>query len=71
MVQAIRKRSSIPISIDTFYAEVAKQSLEAGADMVNDTTGGTFDWWTDYLLLDSLRPVKYSMCVQVTDAQWC
>jgi dihydropteroate synthase len=33
----------IPISIDTTRAEVAKKAVEAGADLVNDISGGTFD----------------------------
>jgi dihydropteroate synthase len=43
-VEAIR--SSFPesfISIDTFYAEVAKQAVKAGADMVNDVSAGSID----------------------------
>ncbi len=35
-IRAIRKVSSIPISIDTTKAEVARQALEAGADIIND-----------------------------------
>ncbi len=31
------------ISIDTFRAEVAKEALEAGADLVNDISGGELD----------------------------
>ena len=31
------------ISIDTFYASVAKQSVDAGADLVNDISGGKID----------------------------
>ncbi len=31
------------ISIDTFRSEVAEQALEAGADMVNDISGGHLD----------------------------
>jgi dihydropteroate synthase len=31
------------ISIDTFYAEVAKQAVESGAVMVNDVSAGGFD----------------------------
>ncbi|PWN54351.1 Dihydropteroate synthase [Violaceomyces palustris] len=33
----------VPISIDTFRAEVAKAALEAGANMINDVTGGERD----------------------------
>ena len=31
------------ISIDTFHAEVAKQAVEAGADIVNDVSAGDYD----------------------------
>lgn len=31
------------ISIDTYYAEVAQGAIEAGACMVNDISGGSFD----------------------------
>ncbi len=31
------------ISVDTYKAEVARQALEAGADMVNDISAATFD----------------------------
>jgi dihydropteroate synthase len=31
------------ISIDTYRASVAKAAVEAGADMINDISGGTFD----------------------------
>lgn len=36
IIQAVRSRYSIPISIDTTKAEVAKQALEAGATIIND-----------------------------------
>ncbi|MCQ2286397.1 MAG: dihydropteroate synthase [Bacteroidales bacterium] len=43
-VAAIRKEfPQIPISIDTWRAEVALAAAEAGADMVNDISGGEFD----------------------------
>lgn len=35
--------SDIPISIDTRHAAVARAAVEAGADIVNDVSGGTFD----------------------------
>ncbi len=34
-----RKRSQIPVSVDTYYPEVAQKSLEAGADIINDVSG--------------------------------
>jgi dihydropteroate synthase len=43
IIKAIRTESNIPISIDTTRAEVAKAAIKAGADIVNDISGGTFD----------------------------
>jgi len=37
-IVAIRKKYSLPISIDTCKAEVARQALMAGADMINDVS---------------------------------
>jgi len=31
------------ISVDTFYASIAEQSVQAGASIVNDVSGGLFD----------------------------
>ncbi len=38
-IAAIRRRNSVPISVDTTKAEVARQALAAGADFVNDISG--------------------------------
>ncbi len=38
IVRRIRERSSVPISVDTWKTEVARQALEAGANMINDVT---------------------------------
>ncbi|MGM3306034.1 dihydropteroate synthase [Anabaena sp. WFMT] len=43
VLQVIRPEISIPISVDTTRANVAKAAVEAGADIVNDISGGTFD----------------------------
>lgn len=42
-ISKLRKDSDVPISIDTRHAEVASQAICAGADIVNDVSGGTFD----------------------------
>jgi len=42
-IQAIRAHHSTPISIDTTKAEVARQALAAGADIINDISGLRFD----------------------------
>ncbi|HBQ20517.1 MAG: dihydropteroate synthase [Deltaproteobacteria bacterium GWA2_38_16] len=43
VIEMLSKRCSVPISIDTYKAEVAKQALEAGATWVNDISGLTMD----------------------------
>ncbi|PZO11218.1 MAG: dihydropteroate synthase [Leptolyngbya foveolarum] len=48
IIQAIRTSShdwlrNIPISIDTTRAEVARQAIAAGADIINDISGGTYE----------------------------
>ncbi|WP_414567112.1 dihydropteroate synthase [Nostoc sp. CCY 9925] len=43
VLQVLRPEISVPISVDTTRAAVARASVEAGADMINDISGGTFD----------------------------
>ncbi len=43
VIEAIRTQSQIPISIDTRKATVGLEALEAGANLVNDVSGFTFD----------------------------
>ncbi|MBD2203740.1 dihydropteroate synthase [Calothrix sp. FACHB-1219] len=43
VVQALRAEIDLPISVDTTRAKVAKASVAAGADLINDISGGTFD----------------------------
>lgn len=43
VLELIRPKIDIPISIDTTRAAVAKAAVAAGADIVNDISGGTFD----------------------------
>ena len=48
IIQAIRTSShdwlrDIPLSVDTTRAEVARKSIEAGADIINDISGGTYE----------------------------
>jgi dihydropteroate synthase len=43
VIQTLRQEISVPISVDTTRADVAKAAVEAGADVVNDISGGTFD----------------------------
>ena len=44
VIESIKKiNSKISISVDTYKASVAKKAIEAGADIVNDISGLTFD----------------------------
>jgi len=43
VIEGIRSKSYIPISIDTSKAKVAREACNAGADIVNDISGFTFD----------------------------
>ncbi len=43
VINGISARSKIPISVDTRKADVASAAREAGASMVNDVSGFTFD----------------------------
>jgi dihydropteroate synthase len=39
VIELVRAASDVVISVDTFHAEVARRSIDAGADVINDTTG--------------------------------
>jgi dihydropteroate synthase len=47
VLQILRQKAeifgSVPISVDTTRAQVAKAAVEAGADIINDISGATFD----------------------------
>ena len=39
VIEAISKRFDIPVSVDTWKADVARRAVEAGAEIVNDISG--------------------------------
>jgi dihydropteroate synthase len=43
VVKAVAQEIDVPISIDTYKAEVAKQAIEAGAHIINDVWGAKAD----------------------------
>lgn len=43
IIKAISEHVKVPLSIDTYKAEVAKQAIEAGAHIINDVWGGKAD----------------------------
>lgn len=43
VIEAIRRTSTVPISIDTRKSQVAAEALKAGADLVNDVAAFSYD----------------------------
>ncbi len=43
IIEKVAKEISVPISIDTYKPEVAKQAIEAGAEIINDVWGAKWD----------------------------
>ena len=43
VIENLRRKLDVPISIDTSKAEVARAAIQAGASIVNDVTGGKGD----------------------------
>ena len=43
VIERLASKTTVPLSIDTYKAEVARQALRAGARIVNDISGLSFD----------------------------
>ena len=43
VISELAKKTNIPISIDTWKADVAKRAVDVGAEIINDISGLTFD----------------------------
>lgn len=43
VIEAVKKRFDVPVSLDTYKSEVAKAGLFAGADLINDIWGLKYD----------------------------
>ena len=75
-IRAIRAQLDIPISVDTSRAQVAQSALEAGANMINDISAGTYDsnmfslvaQWEIPIVLMHIRGNPQTMS-QLTDYQ--
>jgi dihydropteroate synthase len=59
VIRTLATELSIPISIDTTKSEVARQALDAGAEIVNDISGLTFD----PQMLDVCRQYDAGICL--------
>ncbi|NLP12579.1 dihydropteroate synthase [bacterium] len=43
VIRELSRRTAVPLSIDTYKSEIARQALDQGACVVNDISGLTFD----------------------------
>lgn len=59
VIERLSKTLQMPISIDTTKAEVARRALDAGAEIVNDISGLTFD----KQMLEVCRVADAGICV--------
>ena len=57
IIEGLKAKSEVLISIDTYKSDVARQSIKAGAEMVNDISGMTFDSNMAKLISESKLPV--------------
>ncbi|UCF39483.1 MAG: dihydropteroate synthase [Acidobacteriota bacterium] len=62
VLEAIRPKTEILISIDTYKADVAAKALEFGADIVNDISGFRFDPEMSAVVADSGAGVILMHC---------
>ncbi|MBB6451565.1 dihydropteroate synthase [Geomicrobium halophilum] len=57
VIEAVSKNVHIPISVDTYKAEVARQAIEAGADIINDVWGAKYDEQMAFVAAKSQAPI--------------
>jgi dihydropteroate synthase len=57
VIQAVKAELPLPISIDTYKAEVARAALEAGASIINDISALRFDTHMVHLARETRVPV--------------
>lgn len=43
VIEAVKKRFDVPVSLDTYKASVARAGIDAGADLINDIWGLKYD----------------------------
>ena len=57
VIKGIRTRSNVFISVDTYKARVARVAVDAGAEMINDISGLSFDSKIGEVAAESKVPV--------------
>ncbi len=69
VLNAVRPRTGLPLSVDTTKAETARRALDAGADMINDISGlqqdelmaSTVARYNAYLVIMHMRGTPQTM----------
>ncbi|MEI3613982.1 dihydropteroate synthase [Pseudogracilibacillus sp. SO30301A] len=80
IIKALKEEINIPISIDTYKAETAKQAIESGAEIINDIWGAKHDpemadvaatYEVPIILMHNRTNKKYEALIEdmVTDLQ--
>lgn len=62
VISEIKKRFDVPVSVDTFHSRVAKESAEAGADMINDIWGLNYAG-NDISMAKVVKDTGVSVCI--------
>lgn len=57
VIRALKDVTDVPLSVDTYRAPVAQAAIEAGADMINDIWGLTYDENMAKVVADADIPV--------------
>lgn len=57
VIEAISRAVDVPISIDTYKADVAKEALAAGAHIINDVWGAKADVHMKHVAAESQAPI--------------
>ncbi len=56
VLKVARQMTNLPISVDTFRAEIARRAIDCGADIINDISGGTLDTDMDEVVVSARVP---------------
>ena len=57
VIEALKSRFDVPLSLDTYKSKVAKAGLQAGADLINDIWGLKYDKAMAKVVADSGLPI--------------
>lgn len=62
VIQQIKQRFDIPVSVDTYHSRVAKEAAYAGADLINDIWGLKFEGNIEPMA-DVVKQTDTSVCI--------